>query len=132
MNKTSLVRTGMLTFAAVAFAVGTANAAALLVDNLNYSNGDIVGQGCWAAHSGAGVRPIQIVSGQAVGSHGGSGEDVNKLFVGGARSATATTYACFDVTITNPGVQTSDEYFAHFKNATFGFMSRLYSSPPRG
>lgn len=128
-------RTGLLSLAVVTLALALAPALSdaappyLLRERLDYPNGNLVGQGGWTAHSGAGVGAIQVDAGEAVAIHGSS-EDVNTTFA--EQSATATTYSCFTMTVTSYTGGGTD-YFAHLKDTgTILFRSRVFISPPAG
>ncbi len=127
-----LVAAGVM---AVGLCVPTAVGAPLplVQETFSHPDGGLVGQtptpgpgAAWAAHSGAGNKPIQVSSGEVtLTQSGGSGEDVNTAF--SARSGQATTYARFDFRL--PGGQTVDPdadglYFAHFKDDGFFFKAR--------
>lgn len=101
------------------------------IDELfNYSDGNLVGNGGWAAHSGAGAVPVQVSSSEIVLTHGsGSREDVNKSF---ATVTSGVIYASFDIQVsdTAPISGTDSEYFAHFNAGTF--KARVDVVPPTG
>jgi hypothetical protein len=101
--------------------------AALVTDDFTYPDGDItvVSGGNWVNHSGAGVD-VKVVSNHAVGDMLQS-PDVNRGFA--ARSATDKTFACFQVIIPAISGSPRTNYFAHFKDATTGFTSRVYVVP---
>lgn len=115
---------------ALGLAAGAASAAQLMNETFTYSDGTLTTVGpLWTAHSGAGAKPIQVVSGEArLEQSGGSGEDVNRVF--GAQGAAAKTYASFDVTFTIGTAITGDAYFAHLKDSgTFNFRARVFGGP---
>lgn len=122
--------------AALAIVATAAYAAVLLTETFAYPDGDLVGQGGWVAHSSAGSKPVQVVSGQAsLDQSGGSAEDVNTPFP--QQSDVATTYACFEITIPSQGplgpasVGTDPLYVAHFKQpGAFFYFARVWVSPP--
>jgi hypothetical protein len=109
-----------------------AGATSLLTEQMLYANGNLVGQSTWAAHSGAGAMPIQVVDGKAVLSQGsGSREDAN-VMLSAAQSATAKTYAAVLVKVPSVTSLGTGDYFAHFKSATFVFPARIYVGPSAG
>jgi hypothetical protein len=101
------------------------------VDELfNYADGNLVGTGGWASHSGAGSVPVQISSNQIILSHApGAREDVNISF---AEVASGMIYASFNIQVTDDAViAPSDfEYFAHFNSSSF--RSRIDIVAPSG
>src|SRR5262245_14426350 len=97
MRKTA-ISLFVLGIAAVAFAA-TASATVLLSEGFSYPNGNLAGNGTWLTHSGAGTD-IQVVSGRANGNMANAPDD-NASFA--AQPTTAPTYACFEVTIPDPG-----------------------------
>lgn len=112
--------------AALAFLHGGAMGSILMSDNFNsYTNGNLVPQGGWAAHSGAGATAIQVNNGTISTVQGsGSREDANRD-IGSVMGAGNVWYAGFDVTVTgaDPAVTT---YFAHFRDTGTGFNSRIF------
>lgn len=118
---------GLLAAGLVSFAIaGTASAAQLMTETFPYANGTLTTVApVWVAHSGAGAKAIQVVSGQArLEQSAGSGEDVNRTFA--VQGATAKTYASFDVTVENTTF-TGNAYFAHLKDSgTSLFRSRVF------
>jgi hypothetical protein len=104
-----------------------ASAVNLLTEPFTYSNGGIVAVsgGNWTNHSGTGTD-ITITSGQAVGIMSNAPDD-NRTFT--AQSATAKTYACFQVTIPSTASPATN-YFAHFKDSSTSiFAARVYVMP---
>lgn len=126
MRKTAIALLALGLTAAVA--ASPAGAVSLMTETFTYPNGDLTTQsgGNWAAHSGAATLPVQVTGGQAVLAQGaGTREDVNRSFA--AQTATSTTYACFLVTVPNPGVAVTTTYFAHFKDTgTSNFAGRVF------
>ncbi|MCB0034755.1 MAG: hypothetical protein KDE51_12070 [Anaerolineales bacterium] len=97
-----------------------------------YTNGPLVGQGGWAAHSGAGNKAIQVSSETITLNQGsGSGEDVNLTFP--ATTASDTTYYGLDLTL--PSGQTTNPanglYFIHF-NSVNNHRARVFVVAPTG
>jgi hypothetical protein len=110
-----------------------ASAITMKDDLSGYTNGPVVGQGGWQAHSGAGAKAVQVNTGTIrLEQSTGSGEDVNKRwFV--PRPANATTYASFHLKV-QPGsvIGTTPDYFAHFRAAppdTNSFVTRVFNGP---
>lgn len=105
--------------------------AQLLNETFSYANGNLtaVSGAAWTAHSGGGARPIQVLGGEAiVVQGGGSGEDDGTGFA--ARSATATTFACFDVRVPAQPAVSDDRYFFHFMTTgLFNFRARVFVGP---
>lgn len=111
----------------VVLAFSPAGAATLKTDNFAYPDGNLVGNGDWANHSGTGSF-IQVVSEEVVLQHGGgSREDANTGFTA---QTTGVLTADFDITVLAEqtiGTNGTDfEYFAHFfTDGDFNFRSRL-------
>jgi hypothetical protein len=126
MRKTAIALLALGLTAAVA--ASPAGAVSLLSETFTYANGDLttVSGGNWAAHSGAASLPVQVTGGSAVLAQGaGSREDVNRTFA--AQTATSSTYACFQLTVPDPGVAVTTTYFAHFKDTgTINFAGRVF------
>jgi hypothetical protein len=114
--------------AMVALASPSAFASLLLNETFTYANGNLVPNGGWAAHSGAGSLPVQVVGGQAVTAHGaGSREDVN-VPLGFTLGPGGKLYSAFDVVVAGGSTAV---YFAHFKDeTTSNFSSRVFVTPP--
>lgn len=113
------------TFALLAIAgtALTANAQILVADSFSYPDGNLVGNGGWANHSGSGSF-IQVDNGVAVLEHGGgSREDANVAFA----PTGGTVYYGIDFKVSDDTQITGGdyEYFAHFKDAGFAFRGRL-------
>jgi hypothetical protein len=119
MHRIALIGLSLLTAAA--------QADVLVNETFSYADGNLVGNGGWTAHSGAGNLPVQVVSGRAqvVQPASGSAEDVNTPFT--ALGAGGTLYAGFDVS--NTGSSTS-VYFAHFLQGTSTFRARVFITAP--
>jgi hypothetical protein len=110
----------------LAMAASSASASGLLDDRFNYSNGNLVGNGGWANHSGTG-NFIQVSNGTITLDQGaGSREDASKTF-SAAQSNSATTYAGFDLNVPSITTFGAGDYFAHFKISgnTVDFRSRV-------
>jgi len=92
-------------------------------ESFSYTNGNLVGNGTWAAHSGT-TSPVQVTSGAIIlAQGGGSREDVNRSF--GALAAGETVFASFTFSVTG-GPAVTSTYFAHFLLAPSFFRSRIY------
>ncbi|HOQ04832.1 MAG TPA: PEP-CTERM sorting domain-containing protein [Anaerohalosphaeraceae bacterium] len=104
--------------------VGPSFAAILMSDNFDsYTNGNLVGQGGWAAHSGAGNAPVQVVNGTVkLITQSTSAEDVNKS-VGATMGSGDIWYAGLDVIVGS--ASTGKDYFAHFLQGTSNFAARV-------
>jgi len=106
--------------------------AQLMNEPFSYQDGDLtaVSGGVWAPHSGAGVRPIQVLSGKVtLVQGGGSGEDDSRGFA--ARGVTDATYACMEVMVPAQPPVADDRYFFHFFTAGgFNFRARTFVGPP--
>ncbi len=112
----------VLSAALAAVAATTAQASVLANETFTYNNGNLVGNGGWAAHSGAGSVPVQVTSGAAVLAQGSlTREDVNLGVT--AIGAGQTYYAGFDLTNAG-GNQTV--YFAHFLQGASTFRGRVF------
>ena len=102
----------------------TASAQVVAVDNFSYT-GELTSNG-WAAHSGAGNRPINSDgSVTTLDFRGGSGEDISLPCAPFA--ADATSYASFTLNVPSGSPvdpDNSGSYFAHFKDDGFGFRAR--------
>lgn len=103
---------------------GTGTPAELLDESFSYSDGNLVGNGTWTAHSAPGLIPVQVLGGQARLSQGaGSREDVNTL-LGATMGPGQKFYVAFD--LINSGGN-GIVYFAHFKDAgTSNFAARVF------
>jgi len=118
--------------------------ATLFIQNENfdsYTPGNLVGQGGWAAHSGAGSVPVQVVAnalsvacGNSVVLNQGSGsrEDVNKP-LGVTMVAGQKFYASFIVDVDGTAPVAASDYFAHFKTSGSVFPTKFgIGAPPTG
>ncbi len=96
----------------------------LMSDNFDsYTSGNLVGQGGWAAHSGAGNVPVQVVNGTVkLITQSASAEDVNKS-VGATMGAGDVWYAGLDVIVGSSSL--GKDYFAHFLQGTSNFAARV-------
>lgn len=108
---------------ACAFGLGTANAAIIVSDTFSYADGSLVPNGGWASHSGN-LGTMLVSSGTVVIQQDGSAsEDANLAFA----PVSGNIYYGIDFSVTAAGPITGGdyEYFAHFKDAGFGFAGRL-------
>lgn len=105
----------------------------LVTETFDYPDGNLIGNGTWTAHSGAGSTPIQVASGKILITHGaGSREDVNIPFT---EQTSGTIYASFDFSINDPGSSiagTDYEYFAHFSSTNFNARMDIVSPTSSG
>ena len=96
-----------------------------ITDDFDYSDGSLIGNGLWTAHSGT-PGDFQVLSGQGVVQHGAPSEDINIEFT----AVTGSVYYSFDFSVDNPGNVigtngTDFEYFAHLMNDGGSFRARL-------
>jgi hypothetical protein len=111
---------------AVAGMAAAAHGTILTSDTFTYPDGNLVGNGGWTAHSGAGVVPVQVVSGRAVLSQGTlTREDVNTPF--SAIGAGQAVYASF--LFSNSG-GAGTVYFAHLQSTATTFRARVFITAP--
>ena len=125
MKKSLLLTTSILLVAAVAFAM------VLVSDDFSYPDGSLVGNGGWVNHSGT-IGDLLVASGQAVVTHGLPSEDASLPFI---PTAGSILYYSFDFSVDDVGQPISGgdyEYFAHFKDAGFGFRARMDIVAPSG
>ncbi len=119
-----------LALALLAFAA-PAGAVSFWSEQFSYSAGALTAVTAnWTTHSGVGggATDIQVSAGIATGNNSNSPDD-NRVF-GSTQSATAKTYACFQVMIPAPATAPVLNYFAHFKDATTSnFGARVYVAP---
>jgi hypothetical protein len=118
--------TSLAALALCAAFASTSSATVLLSEGFGYANGNLVPNGGWANYSGA-ATDIQVATGRAVGS-GPNANDDHKLFP--VQPTSGKTYACFEVSIPNPGGQPKPIYFAELKDAgSANLVSRVYVLP---
>lgn len=122
-----------ITLALLAGTLAASNARAQLFadESFSYSNGTLttVSSDAWAAHSGAGVIPVQVVDGAAVLNQGsGSREDVN-IALGQTMVPGDIWYYSMDVTVTGGNTAV---YFAMLMETASLFNARLWVSPSEG
>lgn len=108
-----------------------AGASPLLIEQFNYPDGNLVGNGGWANHSGTGSF-IQVSGGQALLSQGGGSREDANVPLSAARGATDKTYVAILVTVPSATTLAAPDYFAHFRSAGFAFPARIYIAPPAG
>jgi hypothetical protein len=124
------IATSLLTLAAVAAFAGSAMAVNLVSEPFSYPNGTLIGNGGWVNYSGPGAGEVAIAGGRAVGT-GNNAPDDHLLFA--AQPLTSTTFACFEVTIPNPGGAPKPIYFAELKDGgSANLVSRVYVLPITG
>jgi len=113
----------MIVLVAVAGLAASTQAALVSSETFTYPNGNLVGNGGWAAHSGAGSVPVQVSSGAIVLNQGTlTREDVNKAFAPPIGAGTII-YASFEFSNTGGN---GNVYFAHFQQGTTNFRARTY------
>ncbi len=110
--------------------VHTTKADVLFSTNFNgYADGNLVGQDNWAAHSGAGNKPVQVSGGAiTLQQSSGSGEDVNHD-LGATMGAGDNWFYSFDVTVNG---SSAENYFAMFLQGTGNFEGKLFVEPFTG
>jgi hypothetical protein len=113
----------------------TPAAGALLVnESFTYPNGSLIGRTpavgeTWGTHSGT-PGQMQVSSGQAVVNHSLS-EDANIRFANNTVMGPGDKfYAAFDLTVPAQAQDPGTVYFAHFKDITTFFNSRLFITAP--
>lgn len=110
-------------FGAAAFALAsTASAQVIRCEQFNYADGLLVPQGTWAKHSGN--DDLVIASGQAVIQHGAPSEDAHIPFA----AVPGKIFFAIDFSVDDlgaPWLGSDTEYFAHFKDASFGYTARF-------
>ncbi len=109
------------------------NAQSLFVDDFSYGTGNLVGNGSWAAHSGAGSNAIQVISGSLSYTgyaNSGSGNSIQAIMGSGSREDvnhaftaqnSGTVYTSFLISVSGGNNQT---YFYHFNNS--GFRGNIF------
>jgi hypothetical protein len=121
-----------ITLVAILAAASAASAQTLASDDFAYT-GALTSNG-WTAHSGAGNKVINSNGSFAtLEFSGGSGEDINLAFA--AQTATDVTYASFTLNVPSGNPVNPDNngsYFAHLKDASFGFRARTGLLSPSG
>lgn len=120
--------TTLLVVAAMSALATTAFAVNLLMEPFTYPNGALVPNGGWVNHgtSTSNFIGIQVLANRATGTTLNAPDD-SKAFA--AQTATASTYACCEVIITNstPLSPPKPAYFLHFKDSgTLNFPGRVY------
>ncbi|NRA93648.1 MAG: hypothetical protein HRU26_13390, partial [Psychroserpens sp.] len=104
-----------------------------LYDDFSYADGSLVGNGGWET-TGGNAGDFLVASGQAVVQHGTPSEDVNIPFA----SVSGDVFFAFNMTVPDIGAPIGDgggtdfEYFAHFKDDSFGFATQLDIVAPTG
>lgn len=126
--------------AALAVSPSLAFSALVMSEPFSYPDGNLIGQGGWALHSGLITDKPILVTGGAIrlNQSAGSGQDVNRPHA--AFAATSTSYAMFKLTVPSiaPGggapVHATADYFAHARPSINpnNFRARVYVGPPTG
>lgn len=125
----------LLASAVLMLSSGVSNAAILLTENFNYSDGAIntVSGGLWVSHGG-GTTPLNVVSGKALINQGdttGGRDDYNRALSSTFDPSSDNTSVIYSGFIANwsvlPSLGTQDgSYFAHFKSsAASEFYGRI-------
>jgi hypothetical protein len=120
-----------------ALAASPALGALLVNEDFTHPDGNLVGQtptpgpgATWAAHSGGGALPVQVLSGQITLAQGaGSREDVN-AGTGATMGAGDKWYSAFDLTVPTVTGAITDVYFAMFLTGTSNFDARIWLTAP--
>jgi hypothetical protein len=114
-------------------ATSAAQADILVNENFTHPDGNLVGQVptpgpglAWAAHSSAGLNPVQVSSGHIIINQASSSEDVN-VDTGMVMGTGDLWYAAFDFSNTGGS---SSAYFAHFLENASNFVSRIWVTAP--
>jgi len=115
--------------AALLLSATLAEAALLLNDSFNYSDGSLVtvSGGVWVHHSGS-VGEVMVSSGRVLLNEANT-EDVNAFLTGQPYASSGTTnvfYASFTVKFTSLP-SGGGAYFAHFKNSSTTFRARIWA-----
>ena len=108
--------------------VPSSYATVLMSEGFPYADGSLVvnSAGNRTTHSGT-CTDITMTGGRSVGDMASAPDD-NRTFT--AQSSTTPIYACFEVTIPDPGGAPKLVYFAHLKDTgTINFGSRVYVAP---
>jgi len=141
-----MMRKAMTALMMVGAMAAAASANVLMSDDFDsYNQGNLVPQDAWAAHSGAGNKPVQVVPGEdcfcqadpsdvnciELVQSGGSGEDVNKP-IGQTMGAGDIWYAGFCVKVDGTTPLTADDYFAHFKTSGTYYGGKVFVAPFNG
>lgn len=122
-------------FLASAVAVSSANAAVLVSDTFDYSNGPLAGNtpsvgGKWTAHSGS-TNDISVSSGAAVINEATGVQDDNSSFDGGyVAGAGSVLYSAYSVNVAAPAGSLTPVYFGMFLQGTSNFTSRVWVAAP--
>ena len=100
----------------------SATAAVIIDETFTYRDGALTGNAAWDTHSGT-AGQISVVGG-AITLTDSNSEDVNSSFT---PVTSGTLFASFDISVADPIIYTGNdyEYFAHFKDDGFDYMSRL-------
>ena len=100
----------------------SATAAVIIDETFTYRDGALTGNAAWDTHSGT-AGQISVVGG-AITLTDSNSEDANSSFT---PVTSGTLFASFDISVADPISYTGNdyEYFAHFKDDGFDYMSRL-------
>jgi hypothetical protein len=121
--------TSLLALAAVAAFAIPAHATTLLSEPFSYPDGNLAGNGGWTTHSGS-ASDISVTGARALATEWNAAFDKDDNTTFAAQSTSVPTYACFQVTIPDPGGSPKPNYFAHLKDASATiFLARLYVLP---
>src|SRR2546427_3453217 len=98
------MRKSFLTLTIITCVIAGAQASIILSEDFPYPNGNLVGNGTWLAHNGAGTNPVQV-SDNKVKIVGASGtwEDVSAPLAGGPYSTSSgvVLYSRYSLIVSN-------------------------------
>lgn len=99
----------------------SATATVLIDETFTYSDGALTGNAAWNTHSGTAGQIT--VSGGAITLTDSASEDPNTTF---AAVTSGSVFASFDISVADPTSYsgTDFEYFAHFKDDGFDYITR--------
>lgn len=101
-----------------------------IIEDFNYVDGSLINNPLWSNFSGT-SGDLMVSSEQVLVQHGTPSEDAQIQFA----AVSGSVYYALDFTVVNPGSPisgTDNEYFATFKDGSFGFSGRLDIVPPSG
>ncbi|MEM8943686.1 MAG: hypothetical protein AAGD11_00770 [Planctomycetota bacterium] len=126
--------TALLAIGAAACLNSTSSAMLVFEDDFSYSDGNLVPNGGWSAHSGAGSNSVQVSGGAINLTHGGSSREDVSVNLGIGNIVQGVLTYTFDLTVTDTAISGTDfEYFAHFSDGgTSAFFGRLDVVAPSG
>ncbi len=99
-----------------------------IIEDFNYVDGSLINNPLWSNFSGT-SGDLMVSSEQVLVQHGTPSEDAQIQFA----AVSGSIYYALDFTVVNPGSPisgTDNEYFATFKDFSFGFSGRLDIVPP--